>query len=59
MGEQRQTPCPALGGRGAQTPLLGAPLRVIPRGEGLSGRDKGSAGSGDAETSVLTPAGVD
>lgn len=60
VGEQRQTPYPALRDRGAQKAfLLLACLWVIPRSEGLSCRGKGSAGRMGAETSVLNMAGVD
>lgn len=52
-GEQRQTPCPARGDRGAETALLLlAHLWVIPRSEG-------SAGRMGTEMSVLSTAGVD
>lgn len=58
VGERQQTPCPALGDRGAQKALLLlAPSWVIPRSEGLSCRGKGSAGRVGAETSVLNIAG--
>ena len=60
VGEQRQTPCPALGDGGAQKALLLlAHFWVIPRREGLSCRGKGSAGRMGAEMSVLNTAGVD
>lgn len=60
VGEQRQTPCPALGDQGAQKSLLLlACLWVIPRTAGLSCRSKGSAGRAGAETSVLNTARAD
>lgn len=60
VGDQQQTPCPALGDQGAQnTLLLLARLWAIPRIEGLSCGGAGSAGRMGTEMSVLSMAGAD